>query len=333
MKIISKGKNVKKILVITVKADSHADHLTTKFTQRKIPFFRLNTDHFSKEFSVSCLGGESGMSFGFLERSGVDGFHSAEIKTVWHRKPLLEEFASLSDANARAFSMKENEAFFNNFYASMRDARWVNHPHANRSAGYKLPQLALAKKLGFAVPDTLVTNSGKEFGLFYEKHQKSGVIYKTLNAPFVGHDGDDAFRSVYTTLVRPTPSILKSIEVTPCIFQEYIEKAFELRITVVGERVFSERIYSQDDEDTKVDWRRGVAKKNPRQEVHRLDSVVERLCVDLVKSLGLRFGTVDVIVTPSGEHVFLELNPNGQWLWKELLLGLPISEALIDEFK
>lgn len=321
---------MKKILVITVKADSHADHLTTKFVERKIPFFRLDTDHFSKEFSVSCLGGDGGMSFGFSERNGDEKFHSEEIKSVWHRKPLLEEFASLSDANARAFTMKENEAFFNNFYASMQSAKWVNHPHMNRSAGYKLPQLTLAKKLGFVVPNTLVTNSGKEFELFYEKHQKSGVIYKTLNAPFVGYDGDDAFRSVYTTLVKPTPSILKSIEVTPCIFQEYIEKDFELRITIVGERVFSERIYSQDHEDTKVDWRRNVGKRSPRQEVHQLDPAVEKLCVELVKALGLMFGTIDVIITPSGDHVFLELNPNGQWLWKELLLGLPISDALID---
>jgi len=48
----------------------------------------------------------------------------------------------------------------------------------------------------------------------------------------------------------------------------------------------------------------------------------------LVEKLGLVFGCIDMIVTPRGEFIFLEINPNGQWLWIEELTGLPISEAI-----
>lgn len=44
----------------------------------------------------------------------------------------------------------------------------------------------------------------------------------------------------------------------------------------------------------------------------------------------LNFGCFDLIVTPDGEYVFLECNPNGQWLWVELATGLPIAEAIAD---
>ncbi len=39
--------------------------------------------------------------------------------------------------------------------------------------------------------------------------------------------------------------------------------------------------------------------------------------VEVVADLGLAFGAVDLIVTPAGDHVFLEVNGNGQWLWLE----------------
>jgi glutathione synthase/RimK-type ligase-like ATP-grasp enzyme len=44
----------------------------------------------------------------------------------------------------------------------------------------------------------------------------------------------------------------------------------------------------------------------------------------------LRFGAIDMIVTPEGRYVFLEINPNGQWRWIEDASGLPISDALCD---
>ncbi|MDF5752811.1 hypothetical protein [Spongiactinospora sp. TRM90649] len=57
---------------------------------------------------------------------------------------------------------------------------------------------------------------------------------------------------------------------------------------------------------------------------------VEGHRVELVASLGLSFGCIDVILTPEGEYVYLELNSNGQWAWVEKLTGLPISMAIAD---
>jgi len=52
--------------------------------------------------------------------------------------------------------------------------------------------------------------------------------------------------------------------------------------------------------------------------------------VDIVRGSGLTYATLDFIVRPDDELVFLELNPAGQYLWIEQLTGLPISEAICD---
>jgi putative transposase len=46
--------------------------------------------------------------------------------------------------------------------------------------------------------------------------------------------------------------------------------------------------------------------------------------------LGLAYGAVDLILEPSGNYVFLEVNSMGQWHWIEHLVGLPISEAIAE---
>jgi glutathione synthase/RimK-type ligase-like ATP-grasp enzyme len=58
---------------------------------------------------------------------------------------------------------------------------------------------------------------------------------------------------------------------------------------------------------------------------------VESFCRLIVHSYGLRFGAIDLIVTPDKDYVFLELNPNGQWAWIEQRTGLPLASALVDE--
>ena len=63
-------------------------------------------------------------------------------------------------------------------------------------------------------------------------------------------------------------------------------------------------------------------------EAMALPEVIASRCRDLIHALGLNFGCIDLIVRPDGEYVFLECNPNGQWLWIELETGQKISESI-----
>jgi glutathione synthase/RimK-type ligase-like ATP-grasp enzyme len=111
------------------------------------------------------------------------------------------------------------------------------------------------------------------------------------------------------------------------MFQGHIPKKFELRITVVDHEVLAAEIHSQSTQRTRLDWRHYDHSHTPHR-IHQLPERVRRACLDMVSRLGLRFGAIDMIVTPDDRYVFLEINPNGQWLWAEQQTGLPISDAV-----
>ena len=119
---------------------------------------------------------------------------------------------------------------------------------------------------------------------------------------------------------------MEDIVCAPGIFQEYVPKRVETRITIVGDEVFASEIDSQSNPATIHDWRRDFA--NTRYRTHELPVAVAKKCLDFVRMLNLKFGALDFVIRPDGAYVFLEINPNGQWLWIENLTGLPIGNAI-----
>ncbi|MBV9706491.1 MAG: hypothetical protein JO125_03685 [Chloroflexi bacterium] len=57
---------------------------------------------------------------------------------------------------------------------------------------------------------------------------------------------------------------------------------------------------------------------------------IEEACRSLVKMFDLQFSALDVLITPDGEYVFLELNSSGQWGWIENHTRLPLTETLVN---
>ena len=111
------------------------------------------------------------------------------------------------------------------------------------------------------------------------------------------------------------------------IFQEYIEKAYELRVTCAGDQVFCCRIDSQASAESSEDFRFNA--RNLKHELIECPELETKLKAYL-KEFDINFGCFDIAVTPSGEFVFFECNPNGQWLWIEELTGAPIGKAVAD---
>jgi glutathione synthase/RimK-type ligase-like ATP-grasp enzyme len=221
---------------------------------------------------------------------------------------------------------EENENFLQDLWRST-NCRWVpGTPGALRDAE-KLRQLTLASQLGFTTPDTLVSNDPDDVLAFYSQHA-GRIISKRAAFSRIQEDGDHAYR--YTErMSRRDLGYIDAIRFCPMIFQEYVPKDFELRITVVGDDVFAAAIYSQQSNHAKHDWRR-YDHYRTRYDIHDLPDDVGKLCRLLTKRLQLSFGAIDMIVTPAGEYVFLEINANGQYLWIEEQTGLPITSSIVD---
>ncbi|MBN1629088.1 MAG: ATP-dependent carboxylate-amine ligase [Thermoleophilia bacterium] len=266
-----------------------------------------------------------------LENDAADGeiatAHGAirlsEVRAVWWRvKPFsLAEYGAEPMPVVEGFIDREWRSVLNALTAFTPRAFWINPRAADLVAREKPVQLCLARQAGLAIPATRISNDPTALADFADTGE--GTIYKPVT-----WYADIPDRFIFTSQVELEQIHQKAeeIQVAPGIFQRRIPKAYELRVTIIGERLFSVRIDSQALAGAELDWRRRQSR------LHYVpcappDDVCDRLLV-LHGKLGLVYGAYDLIVTPEGEHVFLEVNPSGQWLWLELHTGLPISREL-----
>lgn len=298
-----------KVLIITHKEDYTADFLIHKLNERGLAYVRLNCeDLWSKNFKIEN-------SFQF-ELEGISDFSS-----VWFRRTKLPKIES-ENPEIINYLLNEYDTFLKNLFAIL-DTRWLSNPYAIYNAENKLLQLKQAAKIGFKIPQTIVTSSKIALEKFYNDNNKK-IIVKPLSQSRIYSNNSMSF--LFTNLVKEEHLLnLQEFDLTPCIFQEYIEKKVELRVTVVGSNVYTAAVDSQKFELTKIDWRR----ENLKFFKAELPSELKNQCIALVKTLGLQFGAIDLILDHNGLYTFLEINPNGQWAWIESQTNLPISESII----
>ncbi len=251
-----------------------------------------------------------------------------DVTAVLYRHLHLREAPHVSDAKARELVESELRATLEGALLAT-DAYWLNHPYANRLARHKPLQLALAVREGLSVPETRISDDPEEIRAL---HRRWGgrMVAKLVGGQIVAPTVDEQY-VVYTTLVEQDD--LRSdaaLAACPAIYQQCLEKAFDLRVTVVGERLFACRIDSRDSEQGAVDWRRAGAGALPISPCE-LDADTARRCLSLMRRLGLDLAGLDLIVTPEGETIFLEVNAAGQWLWVQEATGMPIASAIVDQ--
>ncbi|MBB2908846.1 hypothetical protein FHS43_000092 [Streptosporangium becharense] len=252
----------------------------------------------------------------------------SKVTAVWHRRPGTPSAPEVGEPSQREFAENVAKHALTGAYDLMVGARWMPAlPQHAVAIDNKLLHLYRATELGFTVTDTVVTNDPDELVPAWNR-AGGRLITKTLDHPTFTLDGE--VRHLYTTVVpRRRLTGRHRMRYGPAMLQPNVPKAYELRVTVVGERVFAARIDSQVSRLTSVDWRHYDDPKVGYSAYDLPPDVAER-CVRLVAELGLTFGALDFIVTPDGRYVFLELNVNGQWAFVELLTGMPISDAIAD---
>jgi glutathione synthase/RimK-type ligase-like ATP-grasp enzyme len=251
------------------------------------------------------------------------------IKAVWYRKPdtpLLDERLPYDQT---AHALAECRAAVSAVFTTLEDLPWVSPLPCIKRAEDKLLQLRIARGLGFEIPDTLATNSPSDAWRFAQRHD-GRIAYKALSSPILNYDAiqlGERQRVLFTTLLDVTSEHdLQSVQYAPCLLQNYVPKSYELRVTVVDDKVFAAKICSQGTAGAEIDWRRELWSVG--YEPYDLPDELQTLCRKLVASLRLRFGAIDLIRTTSGQYVFLEINPNGQYGWIEETCALPISKAI-----
>jgi glutathione synthase/RimK-type ligase-like ATP-grasp enzyme len=321
------------VLIVTAKDEVAIPRVEESLLHMGQPFFRLDTDLLlNNRAQLSLRLHEESLS-GELELSDGSSINIESIKSVWFRrpKPISAGGHLCSDLESSQFIEREFSATLFSLYTNLEEVFWMNHPVCSRHVleHNKLLQLRLAAHSGLATPQTVITNNPAELLTFCEKHG-GFIAVKALHST-ISRNADGSTAAIYTNRVSSDYLRKKAgnISSAPIIAQEYISKMLELRITVVGNRVLTCAIHSQDSERTKEDWRR-YDFDNVKHEQYELPSDIRFKLLDFMKRCGLSFGAIDMIITPVGRYVFLEVNPSGQFGWIEDLTGLLISESIAE---
>lgn len=288
---------------------------------------RLDVDRFPRQLTLSTALGAGGARRR-LEDAGVrlDG---EEISAVWLRRLWAPNLGEGIAERYRDACVRESMKALTGWLGGLPARRWINEPAAEERADDKLRQLAAAAAAGLRIPETLVTNDPAEVRDFFARLE-GNVVAKMLTPFSASLAGDTPF--VYTRALSAADlDALSGLRQSPMVFQERIPKARELRVAYVDGRCFPGALDASRYEAIAADWRHpDVLAAGVRWEPGALPADVEARLGAFMRALGLVFGAIDLICTPDGEHVFLEVNPAGEWGMLERDLGLPIADALAE---
>lgn len=309
-----------RVLVLTAPVDPTADMVLTHLYRDDVPFLRVDAAQFPTQMTLTAdIRSDSQWC------TALNGTWLADVETVYYRRPGRFEFAD--SIPVEMIGWCEGQARFG-FWGVLESlpATWINAPGSVVHAEYKPRQLAHATAAGLPVPPTLITNDPHAVAEFAAE-QPYGVITKTLYAR-MPRDSDGRLSGVaYTSDVPPERYRDPSIVATAHLFQAKLPKKGDVRVTVVGDTLFTTEITNP----RELDWRR-----NHGATTYRPSELPEHVATGihtLMRSLGLFFSALDFVLTEDGEYVFLEVNPNGQWGWIENQTGQPISRALATALK
>lgn len=311
------------VLVLTERADATADLVVRELHRRGAAVFRCDTAEFPACLTLEARLGETwtGRLSGPRRSVALEDIGSASL-----RRPTRFRLPAGLSRPERRFAAAEAKWGLGGVLASL-PCRWINHPGRIAAAEYKPVQLATAVACGLGVPSTIITND-RDAARGFVAGLADRAVYKTLSTPGVV-DGEEA-AVVYTTPVDTARVDDPAVTLTAHLLQERVAKGGDVRATVVGHRVFAVAIEVTGDCPRAIlDWRADYS--SHRYEVTELPAAVHEGLLATMGQLGLCFAAADFVVTPDGQYLFVDLNPNGQWAWLEQATGLPIAAAIADE--
>lgn len=314
------------VLIITNFNDVHADKVIEQLNDLSVPVVRW---HPSETLSNGIITMNKDKTEVHISSSGLS-FSLNDLRSVWLRKPKFVD-PSLSPIRkhplVERFDVLEAEMSVRTIYQSI-DSVWYSNPENMRRAESKLFQLAVATKLGFLVPDYLVSQDGSSLYAFAQKYES--VIMKPIDSISAGVKDSRFDEMILSPTTKVSLDALKPLAnlrlEAPALVQQHIRKAFDVRVTVIGKEAFPVAILTDESEsvDTRVHWLKS------EHRVIEFPPVVRDLIFAFQNYYQLNFGAFDFAVDREGRWWFLECNAYGQFLWKDLKTDLNLARVMAE---
>ena len=304
------------ILIVSVRGDLHAAIIRHTLVHKlgiSCSILEIDAIAYSSSLSIRILG--SSTEFEFLDSDGLR-HNVAEFSTIWwrrgNRSQFIEDKADLTAAEIDLINNDSAAAVRGGLLASF-EGNWVNHPVATRTAEDKITQLRVASSSGFRLPKTLISQDADEVRRFITEVGGKAIL-KSLRGTNLA--------SLFSAKINSYHIHAASINAAPCIYQEYIDGTEHLRIQVFGARLYCVKLSSRE-----MDWRENL---NIPAEMYMIDSSTREKVFTTMNALKLKMGIIDLKLTPSGDVVWLEINPQGQFLFLEPMTNFDFKLAFAE---
>ncbi len=308
------------VLVLAREFDPTADVVVTELARRGVPVFRTDLAAFPTQLRLDARldGGRwTGRLWNAHHAVALE-----EIRSVWNRGPRTYRFPDSLTAAEREFCYREAKLGVGGVLAAL-DVLWANHPNRCADAIFKPYQWTIAAEVGLTVADTVITNDVEAARRFIGDATHE-TITKALGPSGITEHGQ--VQVAYTRrLATEDLADLESVATTATTLQRFVPKAFEVRLTVIGQEMFGVAIHAVT-EDARTDWRSDLA--GLRYELVPVPGVVAESIGRYMKRTSLVYAGFDFVVTPDDQWVMLEANTGPQMGWLEAATGAPITDAM-----
>lgn len=304
------------VLIIGQNADPHVKAVASALKRRPII---LDCHTFSEVTYLPC---ERRLSIqGKLVRADT-------ISGIWWRL----KWPAMAPDNSLTGLSEAQRSFWRHEWANLlwalrhhlSDRPSHNDPGLSQRASYKPFQLQIARACGFKIPKTIVSNAPESVIRFARKEDT--FIIKRLSARTPDAEIDGIHLGLAEASLKVVQAEPDAVRFCPAIYQEKVEKEFELRVNVIGEEIFAIRINSQTCSGAATDWRRSV--NTVSYETYEIEEDLRHKLLLYMRAFGLSFGAFDLAINREGHAIFFECNPEGQWLWLEHETRQPISKSV-----
>ena len=308
-------------LLIARRSEFNLHRIETVLQHRRVPYEVISPafDERETEFTLR-IGGDSNTATLFNGKGKE--FCLEHVRSVWTRGPhyIGDAVPTINTVQSRAIA--ESAYALRHLWERLSDRKWVN-PLAGIDRTNRVTQSCDAIELGFEVPLSIVSTSGKAIRDFVDEH--GDCIIKPISQGARSERGPGLVMAERFQISDELPSIMD----VPALVQKFVEKHHELRVAVVGDRVFAAAIDSASDERTRVDSRFWAETGLSYYRVVLTDEEVSKI-VALNRRFGYAYSSMDFIRSSDGTLTFLEANPSGQWAFLEFHTGYPITESIVD---
>jgi len=292
-----------KVLLITKEYQPDVDDVIHWLNYHQQAFIRI-TPKSNFQIKYINISNDKNTQIHFIINKKEYNLH--EFKSIWLTNGMLPSAIKSIIADDNKLELKIASFLYDewrilttyifNHFESLRCIGSVIHGTPN-----KLVQLEKAKACGLKIPNTSIVNSTENLNV----NDIADGVTKPISEVF-SYSNDT--HQYYSRTVK-FDSATDNTSGFPFLVQKNISKKFELRVFYFFKTCYACAIFSQENPQSKTDWR--LSPDSIRFTPYNLPESIETKLIQFMDMMQLNTGSIDLIVSPNDDFVFLEINPAG----------------------